>query len=164
MKTKICFKQTACDGTPQSIENFYPHKAMGDGLLGKCKACTRKDSSDRRKRLIATDDLWIELERVRQSIKERKRYRRIKDTPGYRQRMATARQKYALKYPERAKAVLIANNALRDGRIKRKHKCERCGVHSSKRRLEKHHADYTKPLEVEWLCTICHNTETFFKN
>jgi hypothetical protein len=31
--------------------------------------------------------------------------------------------------------------------------CQRCG--STKRR-EAHHADYSKPLEVEWLCRMCH--------
>ena len=33
-------------------------------------------------------------------------------------------------------------------------KCSRCGTKA--KRLERHHADYSKPLEVEILCTTCH--------
>ncbi len=33
--------------------------------------------------------------------------------------------------------------------------CERCGVEHA----QKHHEDYTKPLEVRWLCRPCHLAE-----
>lgn len=32
--------------------------------------------------------------------------------------------------------------------------CERCGKQC---RLDAHHEDYSKPLEVEWLCASCHS-------
>jgi hypothetical protein len=35
-------------------------------------------------------------------------------------------------------------------------KCERCGVLADAVRLERHHPDITKPLEVEVLCPACH--------
>ncbi len=46
--------------------------------------------------------------------------------------------------------------ALKAGRIVRPECCEGCGA---KRRIQAHHADYNKPLEVKWLCTICHGAE-----
>lgn len=44
-----------------------------------------------------------------------------------------------------------AYKAARAGRIKRR-RCEGCG----KRKVEAHHEDYSRPLEVRWLCRDCH--------
>lgn len=46
--------------------------------------------------------------------------------------------------------------ALIAGRIKRADACERCGQEGH---VQGHHFDYSKPLEVEWLCRSCHMTE-----
>ena len=45
------------------------------------------------------------------------------------------------------------SNALRDGRMSRPDCCSSCGCSC---RPEAHHCDYTKPLEVMWLCKSCH--------
>jgi ribosomal protein S27AE len=55
------------------------------------------------------------------------------------------------RYPEKAKARWAVANALREGRLKRE-PCQECGEIKS----EAHHEDYTKPLEVDWLCKKCH--------
>lgn len=40
----------------------------------------------------------------------------------------------------------MVNNAIRDGKIARQ-PCEVCG-----RKAQAHHEDYSKPLDVRWLC------------
>lgn len=45
--------------------------------------------------------------------------------------------------------------ALESGELTRALSCESCGDAS---RLEAHHADYSKPLDVKWLCIKCHRT------
>ena len=54
--------------------------------------------------------------------------------------------------PVKVSARIAVNNAVRDGRLK-KRPCEACG---STTRINAHHPDYSKPLEVVWLCSICH--------
>jgi hypothetical protein len=44
--------------------------------------------------------------------------------------------------------------AVRTGRIIKPTFCSHCK--KSFVRIEGHHEDYPKPLEVEWLCTNCH--------
>jgi ribosomal protein S27AE len=51
----------------------------------------------------------------------------------------------------KANARAHANTAVRRGTLKRK-PCEVCGDADS----VKHHDDYSKPLEVRWLCRKCH--------
>lgn len=61
--------------------------------------------------------------------------------------------------PAKVRAQNIVQHALRRGRLKRQ-PCEVCGampVASDGRSLvEAHHDDYSKPLEVRWLCSIDH--------
>lgn len=61
-------------------------------------------------------------------------------------------RKHMAAHPEACKARKTASNALRDGRIVRQ-ACETC---DGTRNIEMHHDDYSKPLEVRWLCMKCH--------
>lgn len=58
---------------------------------------------------------------------------------------------YIKKYPEKIKAHSIANNKIN---IPMAQLCEICNKHKAKHR---HHEDYTKPLEVIFVCIKCHN-------
>lgn len=56
-------------------------------------------------------------------------------------------------FDPRRKAYWVFDRALRSGRIERPSECSRCATvcipHG-------HHPDYSKPLEVVWLCQPCH--------
>lgn len=69
-----------------------------------------------------------------------------------------ARRRYEARNPEKAAARRLVARSLRSGSLVRE-PCSVCGVaHGSSRtdgttvRVEGHHDDYTKPLEVRWLC------------
>lgn len=51
--------------------------------------------------------------------------------------------------------------ALKTGRLIRPDRCEDCGKRQNKQTfhsgIEAHHDDYSKPLEVRWLCLSCHH-------
>ncbi len=55
------------------------------------------------------------------------------------------------KYPERYRAHNVVYVAVRRGELKPK-PCEVCGVV----KVESHHEDYERPLEVKWLCKKHH--------
>ena len=57
------------------------------------------------------------------------------------------------KNPVKSAARIILNNAVKLGRVKKSIKCMSCGKQA---KLQAHHFDYLKPLEVLWLCTKCH--------
>lgn len=59
-----------------------------------------------------------------------------------------------LRSPRRKAREKVAG-AIRQGRLVRQ-PCERCG---SEEKTDAHHSDYTKPLQVEWLCHNCHEAE-----
>jgi hypothetical protein len=50
------------------------------------------------------------------------------------------------------KAVTLA---LQHGDLLRPKNCEACGQHHT--RITAHHEDYSKPLDVVWLCPSCHH-------
>lgn len=56
---------------------------------------------------------------------------------------------------EQMRARRIFHSAEERGEVVRPDTCSRCGERT---RIEAHHADYSKPLEVEWLCFPCHRS------
>ena len=72
------------------------------------------------------------------------------------ERMAYDRERRDM-FPERAVAWNLLGAAVRRGKVKKPASCPRCGT--SDYRIEAHHPDYNKPLEVVWLCARCHSAE-----
>lgn len=141
---KQCFKCREI----KNLSEFYRHPAMGDGYLGKCKTCTKRDVAERTGRL-GNNPAWLKKERERCRIKQ-VRYRELglaalttKET----------REKWERNNRHKRKAETMAANAQRKGHIKKPTNCSKCNATG---RLEKHHPDYSKPLEIVWLCTKCH--------
>ena len=63
---------------------------------------------------------------------------------------------YRARSPEKAKAGQAVRNAIHVGKMTRPNKCSRC---EKECKPEGHHPDYSKPLEVIWLCKKCHTEE-----
>lgn len=55
------------------------------------------------------------------------------------------------RYPDKERARKKLQRAVKDGYIKKK-PCQLCGLLNS----QGHHEDYSKPLEVIWLCPVHH--------
>ena len=150
MKYKKCFK---CQ-QELSLENFYKHSQMGDGRLNKCKDCTKSDVKEHRSQNI---ERVREYDRNRPNAAERnekfKRYHkeRMKDDE-YRLDLNAKKKVWNDNNVVRRAAHIITGNSIRDGRLIRK-PCEVCG----EIKVDAHHDDYERPLDVRWLCRTHHS-------
>lgn len=136
---KTCFK---C-GVEQPLDEFYRHPEMADGHLNKCKACTKHDAHKHRRD-----------PRFREKVLAYDRAR------GNRQTQAQSNA-YRQQRPLVARAHDAVSRALRSGKLERPENCSHCSV---KCKPHGHHEDYTKPLDVVWLCVECHrNLHAFYE-
>lgn len=87
-------------------------------------------------------------ERIKENVK------RYKET--YPERVLETRLKTAKKNPTKINARRCVEAALISGALVKPHICSGCGCPDTKRRVEAHHAYYSDPLNVIWLCPKCH--------
>ena len=131
---KTCFK---C-GVTKPLDDFYAHRKMRDGRLGKCKECTKRDSKASRARSPEHYQAY-ERERATDFVR-RVRARRY-------QRRSYHRD------PEKFRARMIVARALRSGKLRR----GACEVCQTTVQVHAHHDDYAQPLKVRWLCVRHHH-------
>lgn len=135
-------------GETKGREEFYRHAKMADGLLSKCKTCTKRDVRENRARKI---EYYREFDRARANLPHRVAARgAYAKTPEGLAAGNRAKRAYNDRNPIKRAAHIATGNAIRDGRLKRE-PCEACGA-----RAEAHHDDYSKPLDVRWLCPTHH--------
>lgn len=143
--TKSCFK---CHAT-KPLADFYRHGRMADGHLNKCKECTKADT---RANYAENVDQYREYERTRATLDHRVEARKAyAATDRGRDAARRGSRAFAQRNPIKYAAKNACSNAIRDGRLIRQ-PCEVCG----KEKAQAHHDDYSKPLEVRWLCTKHH--------
>ena len=138
-------------GTEKELSAFYKHSAMADGHLNKCIECVKERVGKHRE---------LNLEKIRAyDLARAKTPHRMAKNKAYAQsekgKLAhkKALENYKKKYPLAYAAKFITGHAVRDGKLVRPRHCSECG---STHKIEGHHDDYTKPLEVRWLCEKCH--------
>ena len=129
---KKCF---VC-GQEKPLEDFYRHPMMADGHLGKCKECTKVYMRERQRAGLTAEY-------------DKKRYQR----PERKAAVAARARRWAKEHPERRRAQSAVGCALKKGILIRPNHCQQCGQSG---KIHAHHHDYSKPLEVEWLCVRCH--------
>lgn len=133
------------------ISEFYKHKQMPDGHLNKCKECAKADVRANR---LANIDYYKEYDKKRANrpdrVFARKAYQRTD-----RGRMASnmAKRRFIENNPLVRSAHIAVGNAIRAGKLLKPGCCSVC---KSENLVQAHHDDYTKPLDVRWLCDSCH--------
>ncbi len=130
-KTKPC---TRC-GQMLPLTEFSPCPHGRYGRYSRCKRCQALLTRIRR----AQGDGPREAHR---------RWRKL-----HRADASAAAQRWKRRHPERERAHYAVRAALLGGLLRRPERCQGCGRVG---RVVAHHADYARPLEVEWLCRRCH--------
>ena len=75
-------------------------------------------------------------------------------TPQGKASMLKSRSKWLALNQVKRHAHIKVGNAVRAGLLEKPSACQVCG--NTERRLHGHHQDYSKPLEVIWVCPPCH--------
>ena len=129
---KTCFK---CNVT-KPLTEFYTHSQMADGHLNKCKSCNKVDT---RRNRFAHRDYYNEYDRERALTEKRKENAKKQQV------------KWREAFPERKRAACTVRRAVLKGIINKTH-CFICGDEN----VQAHHPDYSRPLDVIWLCVHHH--------
>lgn len=137
---KECFK---C-GCVLPLDMFYKHPKMPDGHVNKCKACNKRDVRENR---AAKVEYYRDYDKIRGNYDERIRSR------------IPYQREYRERFPEKYKAHMAVSVAVRGGRLVNPCVCETCGESFPKKYIHAHHDDYSKPLDVRWVCVACHAKE-----
>jgi len=137
--------KTCKDCLERKLETaFYFHK-QSNTRLNSCKECVKS-----RVRVYRAEN----IDRVREYDRERglrpERKLRARQSAHKYKKPASG---WRIKNKEKYKAHIAVSNAVRDGRLKKPERCERC---SGRYAIHGHHEDYSKPLDVIWLCRFCH--------
>jgi len=138
------------------ISEFYTHKKMADRHLNFCKNCVKN-----RIQLYRQEN----IEKIREYDRQRGRTaEHIQKNIAYAEKLKTEypqkykemekkrSDNYIQQHPDRRQAHMMVYAKIRNKNIVKK-PCEVCGT---TRKIEAHHDDYAKPLEIRWLCKKHH--------
>ncbi len=125
--------------------DFYIDGKTASGVASVCKECHTAAS-------IRTRD----RDSARESNAEYMRRARAKDPEKFKERERIASSSRRQNDPAKVAARAALNNAVKRGDLVKPKECEQCGRET---RLTGHHDDYSKPLDVRWLCYSCHGKE-----
>jgi hypothetical protein len=129
--TKRCWKCSS----EKPMDEFYRNQSRVDGRQTTCKSCHLEVNRQFSRRHPETRRASLKRQYAREV--ERDGRRPSKSVPEFKKR--AHRRVY---------------DAIKRGHIIKPSNCAACGAADSP--IHGHHEDYTKPLEVMWLCARCH--------
>lgn len=123
------------------------------GVTSRCAECHKTKVRENRASKIDYYQAY-DAHRFQNDPRVRERHKRYQKTEAGKAALKKAHQKWKSNNSDKRAAQVILGNAVRDGRIEKPRSCSSCGCEPD--RLEGHHEDYSKPLDVIWLCRQCH--------
>jgi len=151
MKTKLCSK---CK-TTKDFTNFGNHRKTRDGKDSWCKDCKREDHRLRNR----TPERKAYNKRYNQSAKAKEQRKEYYQRPEVKKRCAEKQREYSKNPLLRMKheARWQVSRKIVTGVLVRPEICSLC---EKPGKIESHHPDYYKPLDIIWVCKLCHQQLT----
>ena len=163
-------KCTRCE-IEKELSEFHRRSQRSRGYNTICKLCLnsrrnesveknrekfRKQANDfyyrnREKQLAKVKAWWSSLSEERKQQVRDKKKKRFHASPEQKRRKLHYTQNVYDK--KKFKANKILNDAVRKGMFKPRE----CTVCKQEKKLDGHHNDYSKPLDVIWVCRKCHS-------
>ena len=145
----------------KSISEFYKQKKGLLGRTGECKECRKSRSKlwgqENKEKKSEMNKLWYRsVDRKAYNEKWRKNnpeYFKIYYKQNTEIRLA-CNKRFWDNHPERKKFFGQYQNAIKNGVLIRPKNCTLCG---NTGKIHGHHHDYSKPLNVVWMCSDCHH-------
>lgn len=118
--------------TSKPLDSFYKSTIYKSGY-GECRPCVRSRvaAANKKPHRVAYFNSQLYRDRHRLNFKT-----------------------YFSKYPARHAVRQQTYQAIEKGLLTRASHCESCNTTG---KIEAHHDDYNKPLDVRWLCSKCHS-------
>ncbi len=138
-------------GQVRHEHEFPRHNRLGSpvGACGICeKERARRYSAAHRAENAIYRRIWCARNPQRARATRRASMSRLRHVPGYSARISRERRR---RDPEKFHARATIQRLIRSGRLGRG-KCVVCGASGA----DGHHSDYSKPLEVSWVCRKHH--------
>ena len=140
---KTC-KKCELEKSEEEFNKWYK-KSGASGYRTNCKSCDHLINKEFRE----NNKDKLRINRRKRTGAQPKRYctdpiKRKRNEDMYRSQR---------KFPEKRAARQFLSSYIRSGKIVKPDTCDKC---LKTGRVEGHHDDYTKPLEVKWLCKRCH--------
>jgi hypothetical protein len=147
---EITEKECKICKTIKLLQDFGKSKTGKYGYDAQCKKCRyartgRAHFLKNKEKCYENAKKWHANNREHINEKARERYLQDKTPIIKRDR----------KHAEKRKAQHLVQTHVRRGKIIKPSICSICNCES--KRIEGHHADYSKPLEVIWVCNQCHH-------
>lgn len=122
---------------------FYPRKAERQGeYLSACKVCRSQKKKTEK---------YSDIETSREKGKEIMRKFRHNNP----EKCKETHKKWRQKNKEKYNVKDFVRRAIKSGKLHKPKLCEFC---FQPKPLQGHHEDYSKPLDVKWLCAGCHKS------
>lgn len=138
------YKRCSLCGETKPLDGFHRCRREKDGRQRKCKSCK-----------LAENKEWQRAnpQRMKEAVR-----RWEAANP---ERVLEHARDYAKRHPGKAQARAAVKRAIDRGELVRPSTCEDCGgpgreYKDGRAGIHAHHPDYSKPLDVKWLCATCH--------